>query len=1339
MHGVYCVEDSYDIINGSVKNHKSYSIKLSSSKIKKTETDHSKEAVTIYNYNTNGTLDTETTSADGTTSSKPYEVYTYTYNEDDNQYKSVTVNNSGMKTTSTYNYTEFYSGSLNYEIVGDKKITYTYHTLNDNLSGIPKVTSYYYENESGSYVNDYSIETTLTSDNKAIEYVKVIKDEAIKAQTKYSYYDDGRVKSITEWISSANSDGILDENDNIVVTNCSYTDEANSTTVIESIDSLTDIDGTDNGTISTSYVYTPMGNITKMTDPNGNETNVTYDAIGRATKFTYANGATETASYEAERLFVNTIDKSGKSIWVYYDTYGNPTSKFFYDSGWKQYMGYSYDSSGRLTEQKSYRDSGQYTVEKYTYDILDRPLTKTVYDGSTELYTESYTYTISSSKLVVTKTTTAADGTAVATVTETYNKLGWLLSRAVSSDSETMTYTYTYDYKGRVLTETDPNGNTKTYTYDYADRVTQIVYPDYSTEALGYDMLGRTTVHFERGLHPVRYTNDKLGRVIQVKENMLNGNTMISKFYYDKNSNLIKESIRNNVQGDTGEETYTTTEYVYNNVNDMTGVLSADGTATQYWYDKASRITAMKTGLSGIDASASVPSGSIRYTYNTRGYLSKETDALGRVESYTHDYVGNILTTTDRKGAVTTNTYGAFGIISSSTTDGTNTEKYTYTYNSVGQLTETSLYNNDTVTDTVTTVYDAFGRTTESTNGAYSNKYTYDLNSNVTNYQLLKSGTVENDVDYTYDRMNLLTGADFNGIIASYTYDNAGNMLTKTIGNNVTTITYNNAYLPVSYETKVGETILNSYTYTYRLDGNRATDVDSVNNVNKAYEYDAVGRLKKETQTGAVNKVSEYDYDTRGNRIRESVTGSDSYIIESEYDNNNRLSVQGRIENNIEVNLIEYTYDNNGNLTKRITYEDDTTNETYTYNLQNQLVGYTDGTTTSSYAYGANGLRKSKTVGTDTTGFVWDGSNLAAETTSNGNIEYMYQYGADGIVAREDYENLVTLYLKNIHGDVVGLTLEDGSIDSRYIYDAFGNQLDNSADINPFRYCGEYYDAETGLIYLRNRYYDSTNGRFINEDPIKDGLNWYVYCNSNPILYIDPFGLDSYIFYEKNMESGDGKHYFSDEAKIYEKELKEKYGKDHIVHRVGVSNAEDFKDYWNNDMSSDVDDLYLIFHGFVDYSNSSVGYMFFKDNSKIYAKTPDSGLDSKDITVGDLDAKNIGKLTFSVCNSANPDAYNLTYAFMQQMNISEIIGWDGGTAFNYSIEKLEAGAKGKNHQETWYRLVGKNDNGSPKRKRYGKRRFVHNGTWKEDTSVRDNITETDTANTLYLGNIKIIF
>ncbi len=57
------------------------------------------------------------------------------------------------------------------------------------------------------------------------------------------------------------------------------------------------------------------------------------------------------------------------------------------------------------------------------------------------------------------------------------------------------------------------------------------------------------------------------------------------------------------------------------------------------------------------------------------------------------------------------------------------------------------------------------------------------------------------------------------------------------------------------------------------------------------------------------------------------------------------------------------------------------------------------------------------------------------------------------------------------------------------------------------KYCGEYFDSETGLIYLRARYYDPAIGRFISEDPVKDGLNWYVYCSNNPVMFVDPLGL----------------------------------------------------------------------------------------------------------------------------------------------------------------------------------------------------------------------------------------
>ena len=64
----------------------------------------------------------------------------------------------------------------------------------------------------------------------------------------------------------------------------------------------------------------------------------------------------------------------------------------------------------------------------------------------------------------------------------------------------------------------------------------------------------------------------------------------------------------------------------------------------------------------------------------------------------------------------------------------------------------------------------------------------------------------------------------------------------------------------------------------------------------------------------------------------------------------------------------------------------------------------------------------------------------------------------------------------------------------------------DSTDPNPFRYCGEYFDKETGTYYLRARYYSPETGRFTQEDPSCDGLNWYSYCGCDPLNYLDPTG-----------------------------------------------------------------------------------------------------------------------------------------------------------------------------------------------------------------------------------------
>ena len=61
--------------------------------------------------------------------------------------------------------------------------------------------------------------------------------------------------------------------------------------------------------------------------------------------------------------------------------------------------------------------------------------------------------------------------------------------------------------------------------------------------------------------------------------------------------------------------------------------------------------------------------------------------------------------------------------------------------------------------------------------------------------------------------------------------------------------------------------------------------------------------------------------------------------------------------------------------------------------------------------------------------------------------------------------------------------------------------------VQPFRYRGYVYDVETGLYYLRSRYYNPEWGRFINADA-QVIENMYTYCKNTPILFVDNNGYE---------------------------------------------------------------------------------------------------------------------------------------------------------------------------------------------------------------------------------------
>ena len=179
-----------------------------------------------------------------------------------------------------------------------------------------------------------------------------------------------------------------------------------------------------------------------------------------------------------------------------------------------------------------------------------------------------------------------------------------------------------------------------------------------------------------------------------------------------------------------------------------------------------------------------------------------------------------------------------------------------------------------------------------------------------------------------------------------------------------------------------------------------------------------------------------------------------------------------------------------------------------------------------SYLYDMDGVRQEKTVNGVTHTYYTDGTKIIAEKV--GDKVFEYYYDAQGVIGFK-YDGNVYYYKKNLLGDVDRIYDANKNLVAEYKYDAWGNhRIYNSggiditdeisynssvAKLNPFRYRGYYYDAETGLYYLNSRYYDPSVGRFINADDISyiqptdiNGLNLFVYCYNNPVMYSDNEG-----------------------------------------------------------------------------------------------------------------------------------------------------------------------------------------------------------------------------------------
>ena len=138
-----------------------------------------------------------------------------------------------------------------------------------------------------------------------------------------------------------------------------------------------------------------------------------------------------------------------------------------------------------------------------------------------------------------------------------------------------------------------------------------------------------------------------------------------------------------------------------------------------------------------------------------------------------------------------------------------------------------------------------------------------------------------------------------------------------------------------------------------------------------------------------------------------------------------------------------------------------------------------------------------------------------------GSDKLHFFYDAQSRPTKVNFNGVTYTYLHNLQGDVVGILDNGGNLVVKYKYDAWGKPLSTTGSLadtlgvrNPFRYRGYVFDEESGLYYLRSRYYNSEVKRFMNEDALIGKIaslgkhNQYAYCANVPVALRDDDGKD---------------------------------------------------------------------------------------------------------------------------------------------------------------------------------------------------------------------------------------
>lgn len=837
-------------------------------------------------------------------------------------------------------------------------------------------------------------------------------------------------------------------------------------------------------------VQDPMGHLVKYAYESGNLVSVTmsgeatprwqfkYDAKHRITKVTDGRGGETSNEYDSSSRVVSQTDPAGRTLTFKYEPFhttitnkstGAVTDKWFNSNNEPYSITRGYGTAAATTESFSYSDAGRLIrvtdgnggATTYGYDEEGNrtsetdPLgheTKWTWDGAHDVISvttpRGETTTIErDSHGNVESISRPASGEVTQTTTFSYDEHGQLES---VTNPLGRTWTYGYDGYGDCTSETDPLGEKQTTTYDADSRVVSVVSPRGNAE----------------GGEPAQYTTtverDAQGRPLKIIDALGHA----TEYAYDGNGNLSSV---------TDAKGHTTT-FTYNADDERTKIEKPDGATLQTGYDGA-------------------------------GYVNTQTDGNGKTTSYVRNVLEQPAEVIDPLGRKTVKTFDTAGNLVSLVDPAE--RKTTYSYDADERLAEIN-YSEEATAD-VGFEYDLDGNVIAITDGTGESSFSYDDLGRLT-----QSENGHGDVvGYNYDLAEEQTGiVYFNGKEVSRAYDEAGRLASVTdwLGG-TTTFGYDadSNLTGIAFPVESGTVDEYAFDRASRMSEARFKQ-GSETLASLAYVRDAVGQIEEEARSGlpGAEELS-YGYD-QNNRLVEAGAASFEYDAADNLTKGmgsaNAYDAAGQLETGTGIT---YNFDNLGERAKATPASGPAT--TYGYDQAGDLVSISrpeeseTPAISETLAYDGSGLLASRASGLTTRHLAWDASPSLPLLLSDG--ERSYVYGPAGL-AIEQISSEEPTYL---HHDQLGstrmLTGASGETTATFSYVPYGGlEARTGTATTPFGFTGQYTDAETGLQYLRARFYDPETGQFLSRDPIEALTRQpYAYGFQDPLNTTDPSGL----------------------------------------------------------------------------------------------------------------------------------------------------------------------------------------------------------------------------------------